>query len=92
MHKLPTANSPLRQLFEVSDLAKIGTGEMPIHVSDKAGYFARRLMASDKAIRQVIFFGLCASDDNICLYRIGARGAMKRLWVFGPCTRQTKLA
>lgn len=92
MHKLPPANSPLRQLFEVSDLALIGTGEKPIPVSDKAAYSARRLMRADNKIRKVIFFGLCASDDTVCLYSLGSRGAFKKLWVFGPCTRQTRLA
>lgn len=91
-HSLPPLASPLRDLFEVSDLVAISTGERPVPVFGHGLRNARRTVRENKAVNAVFFFAVESATDELGLYRVGKRGGHKRLWVFGPITRATRLA
>ena len=92
MLALPLTGHPLRELFEVSHLAAIGSGEIPVVMKAHALAAGRRTVASDKAIRSVVVIALEGSTDNLVLLRIGKRGGWRKLWTFGPCPRTARLA
>lgn len=90
-HALPPADSPIRELFEVSQLAAIGLGQEPVPLFGHALMRARKAVR-EPAVRAIVFFAVAVQNDQLGLYRVGKRGGWKRLWNFGPITRATVLA
>jgi hypothetical protein len=90
-HSLPQLGSPQRELFDVADLAAIGTGQRPVPTVEQARRSARALFA-DSAVVRVASIAWDASLDQLLLVTIGPRGGVRREWCFGGATRQMVLA
>lgn len=90
-HVLPVAGSPLREMFEISDLVAIATGERAVPTVNDAMHSAKRFLKGNEATKAVIAIVLQA-DDTLALFRFGARGGRRRLWVFGKATRSVRVA
>lgn len=75
---LPGARSPLRDLFEVTDLAE--PCKLPSFAL--ALRSARKAIEGDKAIAGVNAIAIKA-DGDIVLFHVGKRGAHRTLWTFG---------
>ena len=75
MLSLPLSNSPLREMFDVADLAakRFTTLRNAIHIARKTNW---------DGIRAINFLVLRA-DGRVQLIRIGSRGGRKVLWNFG---------
>lgn len=84
MLNLPTADSPLREVFDVEELAKLRRVEIPMYRDALAD--AQRTIQGDKAIRAVHFIATSVVDGNVYLVRVGKRGGIKKLWNFGAIT------
>lgn len=91
MHTLPAANHPARAMFDIADIVAIGTGERAVPVRHVAVRQAREYLAREKTAKAVCSIVL-EHDDNISLVRIGARGGVKRIWVFGKANARTVVA
>ena len=81
---LPPSSSPIRQLFEVSDLAKLASVEerakLPTH--PQAVLAARRVFESETAAKAVHIL-VHRSTGELWLERFGPRGGWTRVWNFG---------
>ena len=84
MLNLPAANSPIRDLFDVNDLATMHRQDVPFLASVTAAHC--ETMKADKAIKSVNFIALSITDGNVYLFNIGRRGGVRKLWNFGPIT------
>lgn len=74
---LPASTSPLRDLFDVADLAakRFVTLRQAVHT-------ARSMFAADAAVKAVNFIVLTA-DGTVKLIAIGPKGGRRTLWIFG---------
>lgn len=81
---LPAADSPLRELFDLNELAKLGAVseliKLPSHLSAKRS--AARTFASDRAVRKVNVLVLRANGE-LWLEQFGPLGGWACLWNFG---------
>ena len=79
MLRLPLSDSPLRELFDVADLANKQWCTLA-----EARTSARKTFEAHKpgAIRSVYFLVLLAAGD-VVLMRVGPRGGRVILWRFG---------
>lgn len=81
--KLPPANSPVRELFEMAHLAEVGNpairNKLPTLQTAKAQ--ARGVLAKGAA-RSVTYFVLRA-DGNLHLVTFGRKGGFRVRWNFG---------
>lgn len=80
--RLPLANSPLRELFDVRDLLPYGEpgGLLKAPTLRQALNAARATLAADSAIRSINSICLMA-DGSLCLLRVKAASS-KILWNF----------
>lgn len=78
---LPSTDSPIRDLFDITDLVAIGSGEVTPPTFPQARQAARQTFISDEAIRDVHSICLKA-DGSLTLERFGPQGAHKTVWTF----------
>ena len=84
MLHLPAANSTIRNLFEVEQLASTRRQDVPFLRDATVAH--RQTMNADKAIRSVNFVA-ASVDGTLNLYKVGNRGgAPRKLWNFGSIT------
>lgn len=80
---LPPANSPLRSLFSVAELARQAApenrGKLPTYRDAIVG---ARMFLTRNAARSLNTLCVTA-DGHLRLVRVGIRGGVKRLWDFG---------
>lgn len=91
-HLLPPAAHPARALFDVADLAAIGTGERPIPT--EINYLRRMALATlagSSVASRVAFIRLNPSSDQVELVTFGRKGGWRREWTFGSATRQMRV-
>lgn len=78
MLRLPAADSPLRQMFSVEDLA-LRLGSVPLF---RDAMRSAAAMFEDRAVSSVNL--VCRRmDGEIWLVQVGPKGGWKRLWNFG---------
>ena len=82
--KLPASSSPLRELFDLADLAALTDvkNRMKLPNLQKAKFSARQMFSSDDAIRQVHMLVIRANGE-LHLMKFGPKGGTKKLWNFG---------
>lgn len=80
-HLLPPASHPAREMFDISDLVAIGTGERPPLTLIEAKGSARRLFAANPDAKRASYFVL-RGDGGLELVSIGRRGGWKSEWRF----------
>jgi hypothetical protein len=85
-HLLPPHGSPLREMFDISDLVLIGTGERDALTLPEAHAAARRTFDRCRAAKRCNYF-VHSATDTLQLVSIGRRGAARVLWTFGPVRR-----
>jgi hypothetical protein len=91
-HLLPPPGHKAREMFDVSDLVAVSTGERPIPCAIwQARKSALATLERNPAVRRVVLFCADASNDQLRLVSVGRRGGHKVEWTFGPMTRQTRL-
>jgi hypothetical protein len=78
--QLPSKLSPLRELFELDHLAKVGNGEYTTTYAE-ARMAARRVL-EDSRVASVVFIVVMA-DGYVRLYRFTPSQAPESLWLFG---------
>lgn len=78
--QLPSKTSPLRELFELEHLAKVGNGEC-ITTFVEARMAARRVL-EDTCVASVVCIVVMA-DGAVRLYRFTPSQAPESLWLFG---------
>jgi hypothetical protein len=81
MYALPSADSPLREIFEIEDLVAIGTGERKAPTIPEARASARETFASSRTTSRVYFLAMRANDD-IELISIGRQLKVRTEWKF----------
>lgn len=82
--KLPVSSSPLRELFDVADLAALADIQVRMKLPNlqQAKMSARNTFANDNAAKQVNMLVVRANGE-LHLTAFGPRGGVKRLWNFG---------
>lgn len=82
--KLPAIDSPLRELFDVADLAKLHDPQERLKLATlrSAIVGARRTFEADPAVRAVHYI-VIQWDASLELIRFGPKGGKKTLWKFG---------
>ena len=82
--KLPASSSPLRELFDVADLAALADVKNRLKLPNlqQAKFTARNIFSSDNAIRQVNMLVIRANGE-LHLMKFGPKGGTKKLWNFG---------
>ena len=82
--KIPASSSPLRELFDVADLAALADIQVRVKLPTlpQAKMSARNTFANDSALRQVNMLVIRANGE-LHLTALGPRGGVKRLWNFG---------
>ncbi len=80
-HLLPPASHAAREMFDISDLVAIGTGErQPLTLIEAKGA-ARRTFRACSTAKRCCFFVL-RHDDGLELVSIGRRGSHRTEWRF----------
>lgn len=80
-HSLPPAAHPAREMFDISDLVAIGTGERAPLTLSEAKCIARRTLRECRAASRACFF-VVRGNDALELVSIGRRGGHKTEWRF----------
>jgi hypothetical protein len=84
--KLPASNSPIRELFDIADLAD--WHKLPTFGQAWRG--AKAFLQAEPAARAVHSIVIRATGE-IWLIRVGKRGGWNRIWNFGnPIARSTR--
>ena len=82
MYRLPPVNSPIRDLFSMSNLVVMLSPEN----RSKLPTFRDALRRAPDAIKQLGAASLSQvvikADGSICLYHFGPRGGRRKLWKF----------
>lgn len=79
--KLPATSSPLRELFDLADLANVeALFKLPTlrQAVAKAGV----MFSADRSVRQINMLVIRA-DGSLHLMQFGPRGGKRTLWDFG---------
>lgn len=91
-HVIPPVGHKAREMFDVADLAAIGTGAQPVRCNIwELRRMAKEAIAATPGAKRMVYFRVDSSNDKLQLVSIGARGGWRVEWTFGPITRATKL-
>ena len=91
-HLLPPAGHPAREMFDVADLAAVGTGQEPVHCNRHAlRKKAERAFAAMPLAKRMVYFYVRSDNDQLQLVSIGPRGGFKVEWTFGEVGRNARL-
>lgn len=91
MHTLPPLGHAAREMFDVSDLVALMSGERVLPVLPSAIASAKRTLSANRAAVRVFAIVLRGENDQVDLVSIGRRGGWRREWRFGPVTRSARL-
>ena len=82
--KLPASSSPLRELFDIADLAALADiqARTKLPTLQQAKMTARNVFATDNAVKQVNMLVIRANGE-LHLMKFGPKGGTKKLWNFG---------
>lgn len=82
-HLLPPPGHKAREMFDVSDLAAIGTKQRQAPLFRDCLASAKRSFAADTsgAMKRIMFICLRA-DDSLWLISVGRRGGWRKEWDF----------
>ena len=91
-HLLPPAGHPAREMFDVADLAAVGTGKEPVHYNRHTlRKKAERAFVAMPFAKRMVYFYVRSDNDQLQLVSIGKRGGFKVEWTFGPIGRSATL-
>jgi hypothetical protein len=82
--RLPLSSSPVRELFDVADLATLGNfeGLRKLPTLRQALHAGREFLAANKAARSLHSIVLRGNGDVALIY-VGPRGGWREVWNFG---------